>query len=305
MDASTSTKPLDQAIPAAGDGAGSGRGALPNLVVIGAQKCGTSGLHYQLSLHPEIWMSRPKELNFFIEERNWPRGAEWYARHFDPRARARGEASPNYTAYPQHMGVPERMASLVPDAKLIYIVRNPLDRIEAHWVHNYAKRREKGDLHATLMHPNTSYLVRSQYFMQLQQFLRHFPADRVLVLDQDDLRNRRVETLREVFEFIGVDPSFDHRSFKAVRHRTERKRRATKLGMRVKALSQTPTGKRIPKVLWNYAEAGLRLSRPIERPNLRDVLPADVVRTLRDDAEKLREFTGRDFAGWSIWDLPA
>src|SRR6187399_2211355 len=69
------------------DCARAGRGALPNLIVIGAQKCGTSGLHYYLSLHPEIWMSRPKELNFFLEERNWPRGVDWYRDHFDPDAR--------------------------------------------------------------------------------------------------------------------------------------------------------------------------------------------------------------------------
>ena len=56
----------------------SGRGSLPNLLIIGAQKCGTSGLHYYLGLHPEVSMSKPKELNFFIEERNWPRGVEWY-----------------------------------------------------------------------------------------------------------------------------------------------------------------------------------------------------------------------------------
>ena len=63
-------------------------------------------------------MSNPKELNFFIEERNFPRGLDWYARHFDATARCRGESSPNYTAYPQHLGVPERMAETVPDAKL-------------------------------------------------------------------------------------------------------------------------------------------------------------------------------------------
>ena len=61
-------------------------GALPNLIVIGAQKCGTSVLHYYLSLHPEVSMSRPKELNFFIEERNWPRGVDWYKAHFDADA---------------------------------------------------------------------------------------------------------------------------------------------------------------------------------------------------------------------------
>src|SRR5213078_3047078 len=140
----TPTSSLPDAAAQPRGAARSGPGALPNLVVIGAQKCGTSGLHYYLSLHPEVSMSRPKELNYFIEERNWPRGVDWYRRHFDPRARVRGESSPNYTAYPQHEGVPKRMHSLLPDARLIYLVRDPLERIAAHWVHNYAKRRERG-----------------------------------------------------------------------------------------------------------------------------------------------------------------
>ena len=103
-------------------------------------------------------MSKPKELNFFIEERNWTRGDDWYRATSTPAARVRGESSPNYTAYPQHLGVPERMHSVIPDAKLIYVVRDPLERIAAHWVHNYAKRREKGDLRATL-HP-CQHLIR-------------------------------------------------------------------------------------------------------------------------------------------------
>ena len=158
--------------------------------MIGAQKCGTSVLHYYLSLHPEVSMSKPKELNFFIEERNWPRGVDWYTAHFDADARVRGEASPNYTAFPQHQGVPERMASVVPDAKLIYMVRDPLERIAAHWVHNYAKRREKGTLAETLTHPNTSYVTRSMYAMQLERFLAHYPKENVLVFQQSELRTQ-------------------------------------------------------------------------------------------------------------------
>src|SRR5919202_1198379 len=185
-------------------------GALPNLIVIGAQKCGTSGLHSYLSLHPEISVSQPKELNFFIAERNWPLGLDWYRGHFDPRAVVRSEASPNYTAYPQHLDVPERMHSVVPDARLVYMVRDPIDRIAAHWVHNYAKHREKGDLRSTLLHSNTSYLARSHYYAQLQRFLRFYPLERVMVIEQGELRNRRNETLRRIFEFAGVDPGFSH-----------------------------------------------------------------------------------------------
>jgi hypothetical protein len=279
-----------------------GKGALPNLVVIGAQKCGTSGLHYHLSLHPEVWMSRPKELNFFIEERNWTRGPDWYRRHFDARAKVRGESSPNYTAYPQHIGVPERMRSLVPDAKLVYIVRDPLERIGAHWVHNFAKRREKGSLEATLIHRNTSYVVRSQYFMQLQQFLRHFPQEQILVLEQNELRLHRADTLRRVFEFIGVDPGFNHPHFERERHQTSRKMRATRMAVRMERLSRSRAGRFLPSNVWLALDEKLPLKRPIDRPDVRTALTPEVLQVLREDAERLRELTGRSFDGWSIWE---
>ena len=311
MEAPAPTEPT-----AAGRGDGSGQAlsdvrddpssrglALPNLIIIGAQKCGTSGLHYYLGLHPEVSMSTPKELNFFIAERNWGRGVEWYARHFDPEARCRGEASPNYTAFPQHMGVPERMASVVPEAKLLYLVRDPLERIAAHYVHNYAKRREKGDLRETLLHPNTSYVARSRYFTQLQRFLEHYDRDRVLVIENCDLRDERATTLRHVFEFVGVDPRFEHPKFEQVRHSTSRKKRATKLGMRVQGLSRTRFGRRLPRRAWLALDLALPLSKPISKPPLdeiREALGDEVHEVLHEDAERLRQFTGRDLANWSV-----
>src|SRR3982751_2469864 len=76
-------------------------GALPTFAVIGGLKCGTTSLHHYLALHPEVAMSRPKELNFFIAELNWELGRDWYASHFDAAARARGESSPHYTNRPR------------------------------------------------------------------------------------------------------------------------------------------------------------------------------------------------------------
>jgi hypothetical protein len=309
MEASTPTSkrggadaPAPAGAEADANGARAPSGALPNLVVIGAQKCGTSGLHYHLGLHPEISMSKPKELNFFIEERNWPRGEDWYRGHFDPRARVRGESSPNYTAYPHHLGVPERMQSLIPDARLIYVVRDPLLRIASHWVHNYAKRREKGDLRATLAHPNTSYILRSQYHMQLQQFLRYYPIERILVLQQSDFRRERMDSLRQVFEFVGVDPDFTHPSFERERHATARKTRATRLAARLERMSKTRRGRLLPPKVWFALDERLPLRRPIERPDVRAALSDESLRVLREDAERLRELTGREFATWSIWD---
>ena len=298
MEASTPVKPLDQAA----SGAETRAGALPNLIVIGAQKCGTSVLHYYLIIHPEVSMSKPKELNFFIEERNWPRGIDWYKSQFDADARVRGEASPNYPAFPQHQGVPERMASVVPDAKLIYMVRDPLERIAAHWVHNYAKRREKGTLAETLVHPNTSYVTRSKYAMQLERFLEHYPKEQVLVFQQSELRHKRMETLRQVFDFVGVDAGFEHPRFEQERHQTSGKTRATRLAVRLERMGRSRRGRLLPSNFWLVLDDRLPLRRTIKRPDVRASLPPDTLAELRADAERLRELTGRDFSNWKIWD---
>ena len=79
--------------------------ALPNLIIIGGLKCGTTSIHHYLGLHPEIQMSKPKELNFFVEELNWDLGLDWYASRFDDRFGVRGESSPHYTNLPRFGGV--------------------------------------------------------------------------------------------------------------------------------------------------------------------------------------------------------
>jgi hypothetical protein len=194
------------------------------------------------------------------------------------------------------------MHSLIPDARLIYLVRDPLERIAAHWVHNYAKRREKGSLAETLIHPNTSYVDRSLYAMQLERFLVHFPMERILVMQQSELRHQRLETLRRVFEFAGTDPDFSHPHFGSERHQTARKTRASRLAVRLERLSHTRAGRVLPKNVWLALDEKLPLRRPIERPQVRAALGPEVLRVLREDGERLRELTGREFASWSIWD---
>lgn len=298
METGTKTGP-SPAVAAAGDGPG----ALPNAIVIGAQKCGTSGLHYYLGLHPEVSVSQPKELNFFIAERNWKLGVEWYRSRFDAAAPVRVDASPNYTAYPQFDGVPARMAQVVPRARLIYLVRDPIDRIAAHWVHNYSKGRHGGELGRTILNPKASYVDRSRYAMQLERFLPHYPREQVLVLDQAELRSDREGTLRSVFAFTGADPSFTDRRFASVRHRTDRKTRLTTLGVRLEARRGRATRHLLSPEAWAVARSYWPLGRRIERPEIRAAIPDDVIELLRADAERLEELTGRSFRHWSLWDL--
>jgi Sulfotransferase domain len=293
-----------------GSGSGIALGAvqdgLANLVVIGAQKCGTTALNRYLDLHPEIAMSRGRELNFFLEQRNWSRGLDWYRAQFEQGTPVRGDQSPNYSAYPLDLGVPERMHRTIPDAKLIYMVRDPLQRIGAHWVHDYAKHREHGGVSETIMHPFTTYLVRSHYFMQLQRFLKYYPPDRVLVIEQGDLLKERLPTLRRIFEFAGVDPGFQDPGFETLDHRTSRKRRWSRAEAELRRMKERDdTAGRVAERAFGPAAIGFaawrRVQRPIERPDIRGALSDEALEALREDAERLRDFTGRSFDHWSIW----
>jgi hypothetical protein len=106
---------------------------LPNFVVIGAMKAGTVSLRHYLDEHPDAFLGRGGrfgEPNFFVAEHNWPRGRGWYESLFDGAgsATALGECSPSYTMAPAFGGVPGRMAQVVPNARLVYVVRDPIAR---------------------------------------------------------------------------------------------------------------------------------------------------------------------------------
>jgi Sulfotransferase domain len=188
-------------------------GALPNLVVVGGLKCGTTSLHHYLNLHPEVEMSRPKELNFFVAELNWPLGPEWYASHFSGRASVRGESSPHYTNRPRFEGVAERMRSVVTDARLVYMVRDPIDRMLSHYLHNVGGGYDDRPLAEAFADPESAYVTRSRYFFQLEPYLEEFGPERIEIVGREELKRDRPATMRRVFAFLGVDPGFSSTQF--------------------------------------------------------------------------------------------
>ena len=99
-------------------------------------KCGTTSLYRYLALHPQIAMSQRKELDFFKTDADFAKGLEWYSAQFPDDSGVRGEASPNYSKFHIFPGVPDRMRSVLPDIKLIYLVRNPVERAVSHYMHS-------------------------------------------------------------------------------------------------------------------------------------------------------------------------
>jgi hypothetical protein len=275
---------------------------LPNLIVIGAGRAGTTSLHHYLGEHPDIFVAREKELMFFVEEMNWGRGIGWYERHFPEPAPVRGEASPQYTLYPLYKGVPQRMASLVPDARLIYLVRDPMERLFSQYALNHSMGYDGRSLAEALAAPERSiYVDAGRYWTQLSRYLDHFPRESILVLDAADLEHRRADVLRSVFGFVGVDSDFVSTSFASVHNMApERQARAAfrRLSRGVQAGFGYTRYRRVlaktPKTLRPFFT-----SAP-ERPAIEAGVREELEALYREETAHLREFTGLPFSGWSV-----
>lgn len=275
------------------------RDRLPNLIVIGAGKCGTSALHDYLAAHPDVGVSWYKELKFFGRP-NAPERIETYAAKFPSGHAVRAESSPSYTMWPFQPDVPEQMAELLPEPRFVYIVGDPVRRVAAHWAEQYSLLRERRSFEEALVDlddPANPYLCASRYGSQLERYLRLFPAERILVLDQRDLRDRRRQTLRRVFEFAGVDPAFDTPAFDAESNTAAEKLRLNALGVGLTRLGLMGDS---PRSIFPYRKLWFVVGRRVERPAVEGALRARLIAALRDDVAHFRELTGLEFADWPV-----
>lgn len=275
---------------------GEGVGALPNTVIIGAMKCGTTSLHEYLSCHPEVSMSARKETNFFVERQNWSKGLGWYRQHFQERTRVIGEASPNYARYPVFTGVPERMHMVVPGAKLIYCVRDPIKRMLSHYIHSYSLGRENRPLEQALCEPELNpYLLCSSYYYQLEQYLRFFDPKQIRLVVLEELYNDPQGTMQDVFSFLGVDPTFSDESFRSASRTmpaAETRRRSP--------LKSWMVRKNVRGFYWLERHTPWVFGRPIPKPKLSRELRDELSERLGPDVAALRTFSGLDFSSWSL-----
>jgi hypothetical protein len=276
---------------------------LPNCVIIGAMKCGTTSLHYYLDLHPDIFMSREKELSFFGREERWSRGVGWYESQFpDHGATVYGESSPVYTAYPEFENVPERMASIIPSAKLVYLVRDPIARIVSEYRFRCSRRWETRTFGEAVMAPGVNtYIDRSSYWMQLERFLPYFDASQIHVVDADALRKERTDTLAALFRFLGVgafaSPSFARTHLESARNYRRKRPAMIAVSMMNRVLGRElslAVRRRAPELLLK------RLGAPVPMPEIDDTLRAWLIERLQPDAQRFRASTGLRFPSWQL-----
>jgi hypothetical protein len=189
---------------------------LPTFIIGGAMRAGTSSLNAYLREHPEISVSRPKEVHFF--DQNYGQGLEWYRQHFPHRSGiAIGEATPDYL---YHQKAPQRIAETLPQVRVLLMLRDPVDRAYSHYWHNRsvgkeqlpfeeALRVERHRLEGSLKDRVTfSYVDRGRYSAQIERLFGHIDPGRVLIQTFDDLQSNPELLYRRTCKFLGVDQSY-------------------------------------------------------------------------------------------------
>lgn len=195
-------------------------GPLPNAMIIGVQKGGTTSLHNLLDRHDDIYFPKspvPQEIHFFDLDENYAKGIDWYRSLFDGHAKERvvAQTSPLYLYLPE---VAERIHSELPECKFIVTLRNPVDRAHSHYWHEVRWGFETLSMMDALESEssritrgpyerrNFSYVSRGRYDEQVQRFTDLFGPDQVLILRQDELRADSDAVARRCAKFLGVDP---------------------------------------------------------------------------------------------------
>jgi hypothetical protein len=289
---------------------------LPNFLVIGAMKSGTTALYYYLEQHPQIYMSPVKEPNFFCFEGREDLDGESITRigpyqdlfrHVSSE-KAIGEASHCYLYEPKAAA---RIKYYVPDAKLIAVLRNPIDRAYSHFLHmvrngtetlaDFAQVLQEEETGAYQERGSQHYIGRGLYYGQLKRYFDTFDRDQVRVYLYEDLSNVPIDTLQDAFRFLGVDDSFvpDISLRRNVSGHPKYKfldgflRRPSPVKHAFKVYLPARLRWRLSKA-FDYLKTRNLAKPPPVQPEVRRQL----IGVYRDDILKVQELIHRDLSGW-------
>ena len=209
----------------------SGMRALPDFIIAGAQKCGTSSMHQYFTHHPRLLAGSIKEIQFFNGGLDpvWDKYAEGealYRSYFPLRTTVHRKAALCFEASPDYIFSPKaaaRMARVVPDAKIVVLLRDPVERAISHYFHELRRGRESADIETAFAREeerlapamaaenfkdtafiNLSCKLRGRYAEQLERLYAHYPRDQVLVLEAEGFFEDPLSVMRKVLDFVGT-----------------------------------------------------------------------------------------------------
>ncbi len=309
---------------------------LPNFLVIGAAKAGTTSLHSYLTQHPEIYMSSVKEPGYFMFADDGltyegPKDIEVLQNlGFDVTdldvyqslfrdtldARAVGESTPFYLYSAKAC---QRIKYLIPDVKLIAILRSPMERAYSNYMHQVNWGREslrtfdqalqaEEDRIAHNWHPVWHYKEQGFYFAQLKRYFDEFPRSQIRVYLYEDLNRNATALMQDIFQFLGVDDSFC--SDVTVRHNSSDSAKKIADNVRHEALLQQfrrlkpMTARLMPDALQRLLGKGLgaiiRKNVSYTTPPFTAAVRSKLLSAYRDDILKLQELIQKDLADWLV-----
>lgn len=309
---------------------------LPNFLIIGAMKAGTTSLYNYLRMHPDIYMCPEKEPHFFSVDSNWAKGNDWYESLFRGRKKQKaiGDASVTYMRYPQFPHVPARIHQTLPDAKLICILRNPVARVYSHYLHLYREGLEERSLESALAaqrgllpgrleipplvdlpgHDSAAkvneYIAFSLYWRQIQHYLQYFPPEQLLVVLFEEMVENPLVALKRVYNFLEIDDSFEPKQMNQAFNKTADKLTDRKWFGKIKEIpsikqfyyrlpleTRMAIGTQTKKALKHL----LWYEREIKGEIDKGYVAQRFGNVFKEDALQLSEFLGRDMVAY--WKL--
>lgn len=274
----------------------------PNLFIIGAMKSGTTSLHSYLADHPQIFMSRYKEPCYFNEELRWTKGENWYLDLFAEAASEPivGESSTTYTMQPKYSGVVEKIERFAPEARFIYLLRDPIERVISHYWYAVTGYGECRDI-MTAVRENPNYANFSCYATQLEPYMACFGRERIYVMTLEALQSAPRDSLRDVFAWLGIDTAVELPGLSERRNVTPQKiEKVRGFGLLSRFRYSRFWELSAPNIPPAIRQVGKRLAlryedrteQPVEQVEayLRPILVEEIVR--------LSRMLGRDFPEW-------
>ena len=295
--------------------------ALPNFLIIGAAKCGTTALHEYLGQHPEIFMSTPKELKFFPWENQKPSyqgpgdegdaatiltSVDRYSSYFAQAGRyaARGESSPQYIYFSR---AAERIHHHIPEAKLIAVLRHPVDRAYSHYLMVRREGYETLSFAEALAAEDQRiehgwgyhwhYRRRGFYAAQLKPYFERFRRDQIQVHLYDDFVRDPIALTQAIFRFLNVDDRFVPDVSRRHNESTTPRFHALQPYLMQPRRSKTRIKALLPRRLSRHIADGLRRWN-LTKAVVPDDLRAEWTDVYRDDILQLQEMLQRDLSHW-------
>lgn len=262
-----------------------------DFVIIGAMKAGTTELSMQVAAHPGVCFCDEKEPHFFVRNSDWKEKLDAYHQLFSPRpGQITGEASTSYSFLGEYPEVAERLFEYNPAIKLLFMVRDPVDRIKSHYAHRLMHGIAELDPESELSIRKEEYLNRSRYGHTLNTFLSIFPADQVLLLYFDEYTQNPEATMEKVFGFLGLPPAS-----------TLVSARNSSTGSNRSKLSPVYYTDKVlaysPPLLRRFLTRYISVKLP-KKPTFPAVLEQSLYRELEADIALFEQLSGREMPEW-------